>query len=99
MRYFVVSVNHFSVSVTEVQEMKKQSSWVCRVNGETFVYRIEKAIKGHLKNWFERGTFEVQYHAKTEAHGGFILWDKRNQNPPQLSKNKKAAQEKMGKLL
>jgi len=99
MRYFIVSVDHFSAIVREVEKDNNQSSWVCRVNGETFSYRIEKASKSHIKNWYERGTFEVQYHAKSESKGGFVLWDKALKNPAQLTKSKKAAQEKMRKLL
>src|SRR5688572_5305918 len=98
-RYFNVTVGHNSTITEEIFVAHKSVDWQCRVNGEVFQYRIIKGVMGSLRNWFERGTTEVQYHAKNEARGGFILWDKRLKNPAKLSASKKAIQEKMRTLL
>lgn len=98
-RYFIVDVDHYSVMVTEVFEAPKKQDWVCRVNGESVIYHVKKATKSNIKNWFERGTLELQYHAKTLYPFGFVLWDKRNKNPKQPKKSEKAIREKMEKLL
>lgn len=99
MRYFKVVVGHYDVKVSEEFTPLKKYEWSCVVDGEQCFYDVVKATKSHIVNWFERGTTEVQYHAKNISQTGFVLWSKRSPRPRQLSKAKKAAIEKMGKLL
>lgn len=99
MRYFNVVVSHYNVEISEVFSPLKKYEWSCTIDGEQCLYDIVKSTKSNIRNWFERGTTEVQYHAKNISQTGFVLWSKRSPRPRQLSKAKKAAIEKMGKLL
>ena len=98
-RYFEVSVDHFSVTITELWGEPKKVDWIARINGEKVLYHVKKATKSNIARWFERGTIELQYHAKNLYPFGFVLWDKRNKNPKQPKKNELAIRAKMEKLL
>lgn len=99
MKYFIVSVSHYSTKVEEQQESLKKYEWIAVVDGIQCFYDIRKGNKGIVKNWFERGTVEAQYHAKNLSQTGFVLWSKRSPKPRQTSKKESVIKAKMEKLL
>lgn len=99
MRYFVVSVSHYATTVAEEFAPLKKYEWLAVVDGIQCFYDIRKEPKGIVKNWFERGIFEVQYHAKNLSKTGFVLWTKRSPKPRQVSKKEAAIKAKMKELL
>lgn len=99
MRYFIVSVSHYSTKVEEQQTPLKKYEWGAVVDGVQCFYDIRKENKGIVKNWFERGTVEVKYHAKNLSQTGFVLWSKRSPKPRQTSKKEAVIKAKMEKLL
>lgn len=99
MRYFNVVVSHYSVEISEVFSPLRKYEWSCVIDGEQCFYDIVKSTKSSIRNWFERGTTEVQYHAKNLSRTGLVLWSKSSPRPRQLSKAKKEAIKRMEKLL
>lgn len=98
-RYFEVSVNHYSVSIEEKFVPLKRYDWSCSIDGIACEYAVVKVPKGIVKNWFERGTFNIQYHAKNLSKTGFVAWRKRSPKPRQTSKKEAVIKAKMEKLL
>jgi len=98
-RNFVVKVNHKSSFVSEVVENLRRIDWIAVIDGITVNYAIEKDCVGSPHNWFERGTTELQYHAKNISQTGVVLWQKRPKRQHNATKKQKAVQEKMKKLL
>lgn len=99
MRYFNVSVNHYSVTIEEVFQAPKRYDWLAAVDGVSCYYNVIKTPKGIVKNWFERGTHEIQYHAKNLSKTGFVAWQKRSPKPRQTNKKEQAIKSRMEKLL
>jgi len=98
-RYFVVKVDYFSARVEEQFNPLKRYDWAGAIDGVSVQYRIEKDCAGTPKAWFERGTMEVQCHARNISQTGFVAWQTRSKAPRSQSKKKKAIQAKMDKLL
>lgn len=99
MRYFIVRVSHYATEIEEEFSPLKKYEWSAVIDGIQCFYDIRKENKGIVKNWFERGAFEVQYHAKNLSKTGFVLWSKRSLKPRQTSKKEAAIKAKMEKLL
>lgn len=99
MRFFNVSVNHYSVTITEVFTQPKRYDWRGAIDGVTVEYNVIKEPKGIVKNWFERGTAEVQYHARNLSQTGFVAWQTNGKKPRQTSKKEAAIRAKMKELL
>jgi len=99
MRYFEVSVNHYSVTITEVFRPLRRYDWRGAIDGVTVEYCVSKEPKGIVKNWFERGTAEIQYHARNISQTGFVAWQANGRKPRQTSKKEKLIQSKMKELL
>lgn len=99
MRYFEVSVSHKIVKIEEVFIKPKRYDWLAVVDGVTVQYRVIKVPKGVLRNWFERGTIELEYHARNLSQTGFVYWQKRSPKPRQTSKKEALIKSKMEKLL
>jgi len=99
MRYFVVSVNHYSVTISEVFTPLKRYDWRGAIDGVTVEYSVIKEPKGLVKNWFERGTSEIMYHARNLSQTGFVAWQANGKKPRQTSKKEAVIKAKMEKLL
>lgn len=98
-RYFLVEVDFLKTAIYEKTETLKRVDWACRVNGERFEYMLVNVSAGIPKRWFERGTVELQYHAKNAANGGFVAWDKRASRVYTPTKKTREIMAKMDKLL
>jgi hypothetical protein len=99
MRYFIVTVDYFSASVEEVFKPLSRYDWRCAIDGITVEYQIVNGTSGKPRSWFERGTIEVEYHAKNMSKTGFVAWQTRSKAPRRLNKKKAQIQAKMEKLL
>jgi len=98
-RYFKVLVNQFSSEVHEVFVPLKRYDWRGAVDGVSVEYVIEKDSVVAPKRWFERGTIEVQYHAKNMSKTGFVAWQTMSKAPRRQSKKMAQIKAKMEKLL
>jgi len=98
-RFFVVSVNHYSVTISEVFTPLKRYDWRGSIDGVTVEYNVVKEPKGIVKRWFERGTSEIMYHARNLSKTGFVAWQANGKKPRQTSKKEAAIKAKMEKLL
>lgn len=99
IRNFEVTVYHHMVTVVEVEYSLKRIDWSLRTDGETWQYMVQKHTKSPIRNYFERATVEIQYHAKNTSKTGFILWDKRAKRQYNQSKKRREIVAKMEKLL
>ena len=98
-RYFEVSVNHYSVTIKEVFVQPKRYDWRGSIDGVTVEYNVVKVPKGIVKNWFERGTVEIQYHARNLSQTGFVAWQANGKKPRQTSKKEALIRAKMKEML
>jgi len=98
-RYFVVKVNYFSATVEEVFKPLKRYDWRGAIDGVTVEYQVVNDTEGKPRNWFERGTIELQYHAKNISQTGFVAWQTMSKKPRKDSAKMKQIKAKMEKLL
>jgi hypothetical protein len=99
MRYFRVTVNHFAATVSEEFAPLKSYDWAGAIDGVSVQYKIEKECKGNVKNWFERGTAETQYHARNISKTGFVAWQTMSKAPRRQNKKEAQIKAKMKELL
>jgi len=99
MRYFKVFVDFHSARVEEVFTPLKSYDWRGAIDGVGVQYKVIKDTQGNPRNWFERGTLELQYHARSISQTGFVAWQ--TMSKKERKETKKAAQikAKMDKLL
>lgn len=98
-RFFVVKVNHYSVTISEVFTPLSRYDWRGAIDGVTVEYNVVKEPKGIVHNWFERATVEIQYHARNISQTGFVAWQSNGKKPRQTGKKQKLIRSKMEKLL
>lgn len=98
-RYFKVYVDFKSTIIQEVFTPLKRYDWAGAIDGVSVQYEVVKDAVGTPPNWFERGTTELQYHARNLSQTGFVAWQTRSKKPRQTSKKQKAIQAKMKELL
>lgn len=99
MRYFIVYVDFYSSRVEEVFKPLKSYDWAGAIDGVSVQYKIIKDTTGTPRNWFERGTVELQYHAKSISQTGFVAWQTMSRSPRRENKKMAQIKAKMEKLL
>lgn len=98
-RYFLVKVDYFKTTVEEVFKPLKRYDWRGAIDGVNVEYQVINDTDGRPRNWFERGTVELQYHARNISQTGFVAWQTRSKTPRRQSKKEAAIKAKMGRLL
>jgi len=98
-RYFLVKVDYFKTTVEEVFKPLKRYDWRGAIDGVNVEYQVINDTAGSPRNWFERGTVELQYHAKSISQTGFVAWQTMPKAPRKETKKMAQIKAKMEKLL
>jgi len=99
MRYFKVYVDFYSSRVEEVFKPLPRYDWRGAIDGVSVQYQVIKDTTGTPRSWFERGTIELQYHAKSISQTGFVAWQTMSRTPRKQSKKEAQIKAKMEKLI
>lgn len=94
MPHYNVAVTNFSVLIAI--GLYTSHVYSCKVNGETFTYRINLDKNLHNRQQArERAYNAIVLHAKNASNGGFVKWDIVSKPSKEKSKKKQAIEAKM----